>query len=201
MHYCSSKVIFSSYEKWFRNIIVGHEGRLHFIDIGCGPATCGIAFSEIFKEDARGMLYTGIDVSEEMQKKGLSFMSSIFGDKLKVEMLDSFEKLDIEFWDVYSELPTCFIFNFSYFFSNVSAQFTEAMANRMNMIMKKYPLNKYIFVIQHSECDTELNSFKVFRSLIRNNVKIVKSEKTCFKYKLSLAPRSCDFCYEILESK
>ena len=112
-------------------------------------------------------------------------------------MKDSFHELDTSFWDGCSELPSLVIINLSYFFSNVSAQFTERLAIQISEVMKKYPLNKYIFFIQHSEIDKKLNSYKVFKQILKPLTKKVKSEDSCFTYLLNYKERTLDFSYDI----
>ena len=117
------------------------------IDIGCGPATCGIAFAEIFKDAAHNMVYTGIDVSTEMKRMARKLLDDVFNGKINCQMFNSFNELDASYWEGCSELPSLVIFNMSYFFSNVSAQFTERLAIQISEIMKDHPLNRYVFFI------------------------------------------------------
>ena len=82
---------------------------------------------------------------------GKKLLDDVLQGELHYQMLDSFKTLDTNFWDGCSELPSLVIINMSYFFSNVTAQFTERLAIQISEVMKKYPLNKYLFLIQHSE--------------------------------------------------
>ena len=68
-------------------------------------------------------------------------------------------------------------------------------------VMKKYPLNKYLFFIQHSELDKDLNSYKVFKQILRHQIKVVKSEETSFSYMLNYQERTLAFCYDIWVSR
>lgn len=167
------------------------------IDIGCGPATCGTAFAEIFKAEAPNMVYTGIDVSTEMKRMGKRFLDDVFQRNLHYQMTDSFNALDGSFWDGCSELPSLVMINMSYFFSNVTAQFTERLAIQISEVMKKYPLNKYVFFIQHSECDKKLNSYRVFKQVLAPQIVVKKSENTSFSYVLNYHELTLDFCYDI----
>ena len=200
-HYCSSRNIYTSYKDWIAAQIASVNQRVQMIDIGCGPATCGIAFAEIFKEAAQDMVYTGIDVSTEMKRMGRNLLDEVFSGDINYQMLNSFNELDASYWEGCSELPSLIIFNMSYFFSNVSAQFTERLAIQMSEIIKKHPLNKYMFIIQHSECDNKLNSFKVFKRILAPYIKVIKSEETSFSYILNYKERILEFCYDIYCSK
>lgn len=196
-HYCSSRNIYYSYKNWISAQISSVNGRVQMIDIGCGPATCGIAFAEIFKAEAPNMVYTGIDVSTEMKRMGKKFMDDVFQGDLHCQMTDSFNALGGSFWDGCSELPSLVIINISYFFSNVTAQFTERLAIHISEVMKKYPLNKYVFFIQHSEYDKKLNSYRVFKQVLAPQIVVNKSENTSFSYVLNYNERTFNFCYEL----
>jgi len=200
MNYASSRSVYLSLKAWMRRNIEDHCGRLQFIDFGCGPATSGIVFAELFRELAPDMLYVGIDESVKMKEMGKRMTDSVFEGKLRMRTLDSFEELDNDYWDACSELSTLVVFNFSYFFSNVGAQYAEHLAQMMVDIIKKYPLNRYVFIIQHSACDAKLNSYKAFCNKIAPSVKVCKNEKSYVIYSLDNKQRSRDFCYEIMES-
>jgi hypothetical protein len=200
-HYCSSRNIYTSYRDWVNAQITAVEGRVQMMDIGCGPATCGIAFHEIFKEVAPNMVYTGIDVSAEMKRMGKKLSDDIFAGRLNCQMLSSINEISTNYWKGCSELPSLIVFNMSYFFSNVTAQFTEKLASEIAEIMKTYPLNKYLFFIQHSECDKRLNSYKVFRRVLDPLTTVVKSEASSFSYLLRCKERTLNFCYDIWRSR
>lgn len=167
------------------------------IDIGCGPATCGIAFAELFLQEAPGMVYTGIDVSAEMKRVGEHFLDDVLHGELHYQMLDSLSALDGTYWEGCSELPSLVIFNMSYFFSNVTAQFAERLAVQISEVMRKYPLNRYLFFVQHSEYDRALNSYKVFRRVLAPQTVVVRSENSSFCYRLNGSERTLPFCYDI----
>ena len=200
-HYCSSRNLFTSYSGWMRAQIASVGGRVQMVDIGCGPATCGIAFYEIFREAAPSMVYTGIDVSVEMKRMGKRLLDDVFNGKLHYQMLSSFSEISASQWEGVSELPSLIIFNMSYFFSNVTTQFTERLAVQISGIMRKYPLNKYLFVIQHSECDKRLNAFAVFRQVLKPLTTVIKSEQTLFSYQLNYKEQTLNFCYDLWVSR
>ena len=174
-HYCSSRNIYTSYKDWLNTLISSVSQRVQMIDIGCGPATCGIAFAEIFRDAAPDMIYTGIDVSTEMKRMARTLLDDVFGGNVNCQMLSTFNELDASFWEGCSELPSLIIFNMSDFFSNVSAQFTERLALQITEIMKHHPLNRYVFFIQHSYSDKNLNSFKVFKRILSPYINVIKS--------------------------
>ena len=58
-----------------------------------------------------------------------------------------------------------------------------------------------MFIIQHSECDKKLNSFKVFKRILDPYIRVIKSEDTSFSYILNYRERLMEFCYDIYCSK
>lgn len=197
-HYCSSVNLYRSNYDWMADHIKAAGGRLHFIDIGCGPATCGIAFTELFRDITGSMTYTGIDVSTEMRRMGERLMTGMWGNGIRLQMKCSFSELGSDYWDGCSELPSLVVINMSYFFSNVKAAFAERLAGQIADVMRRYPLNRYILFIQHSEYDTKLNSYKVFRNVLKPHLFVVQSEKAAFSYVLGGEKRTFPFCYDIL---
>lgn len=200
-HYCSSTNLYSSYKEWISAQIASVSGRVQMIDIGCGPATCGVAFAELFLHEAPNMVYSGIDVSTEMKRMGRKFLDDVLQGGLHYQMLESFNALGESFWDGCSELPSLVVINMSYFFSNVTAQFTEALARQIAAVMRRYPLNKYVFFVQHSEHDKQINSYNVFRHMLAPLVDVVRSEDASFSYQLYAAERRLPFCYDIFLGK
>ncbi len=166
-YYSSSKSIYSKHEDWIRTQIKATSGRVQLIDFGCGPATCGIAFAELFLQDAPSMVYTGIDTSTAMKQKGIQLLESLYGRKLNMQMKSSFDELGLHFWEASSKLPSFIIFNISHFFSCVSQRFTEHLAQQILSILNDYPLNKYLFVIQYADIECNLESYKVFRKILQ----------------------------------
>lgn len=197
-HYCSGISIYRGLYEWLKNDIESVNGRLQFIDIGCGSANCGIAFSEVFNETFPYMVYTGVDTSAEMRAIGKAMMDEAFSDKAHMQMVESFGSLGRSFWDGCSELPSMVVFNFSYFFSNISAMQAEQLARQIASIMKRYTLNKYVIIIQHSDTDNSLNAYKVFRHILAPYVSVIKDEKNCFSYELNHSEKQMDFCYCVM---
>lgn len=200
-HYCSSANIYKSMSVRLKAQMEAAMGKVQLIDIGCGPATCGLAFAEQFLDTAPKMRYNGIDISVAMRNMGEKLIKDTLNEQLRYRFFESFNELNDTYWDAISETPSLVIFNLSYFFSNVDPAFSEALANRICDIIKKKPANRYVFIIQHSETDYKLNSFNVFkRVILSENVHEVKSEKTEFTYTLS-SERRLPFHYDIWESK
>lgn len=203
-HYCSAINLYSSYKEWIESRIKAVNGRVQVIDFGCGPGTCGLAFGETFSEYGDKMLYTGVDVSAEMKNMANRMMSDVLKDGMRFKFVELFKQLDHTYWNAISETPSLVIFNFSYFFSNVSPKFTEDLAKRIVKIMEDHPLNKYVVICQQSDTDANINSFKVFssivfRSILGKHFTTYKSDKSDFSYTLNNKERTLQFCYDVLE--
>lgn len=113
----------------------------------------------------------------------------------------SLHELDDGYWSSVSEVPNLVVFNMSYFFLNVDCTFTENLADRIVSVMRKYPLNRYVFIIQHSDHDTKIRSFLVFKNMLEQYVETIKAERSTFCYELGGNPKTLPFCYEIWKSK
>lgn len=200
MHYCSAKGLYHSYSEWLMSHARDVDGRVRMIDIGCGPATCGLTFYELFKNHIQ-LSYTGVDVSVEMKNMASRMLSDVCDNNIKTSFVTSFNELKDSYWASISEIPNLVIFNMSYFFSNVDSKFTENLANRIIEVMQNNPLNKYVFMIQHSEHDNGIGAFRVFRKRLSEYVTVIKSERSQFRYQLGGYPRVIPFCYDIWSSK
>ena len=173
------------------------NGRVIMVDIGCGPATCGIVFAELLHAQLSNVRYVGIDVSIAMKNMAQKLLGDVTEGRMGMSFKSSFHELDDSFWESVSEVPNLVIFNMSYFFSNVDSTFTENLANRIINVMKANPRNRYVFVIQHSEHDSRIRSFVVFKRLLGQYTVTIKLEHSNFSYILSGMSRTIPFCYEI----
>ena len=197
MHYCSAKAIYHSHGGWLSSLAKETNGRIWMIDVGCGPATCGIAFAEQLFSQFPQIHYTGIDVSAAMKAMAEKLLGDATGGQMRMSIVESFDKLDDSYWASVSEVPNLVVFNMSFFFSNVDSSFTENLANRMIAVMKRHPLNRYVFVIQHSEHDAKIRSFTVFKRLLSQHVAHIKSARTTFRYESGGVSKAIPLCYEI----
>ena len=201
MHYCSASAIYSAYKGYIQEQTHLHNGRVHLFDIGCGPATCGLAFVNQMPSLISKMDYQGIDISVSMKELGSTLLNMVCKGNLDMTFKESFNEFDDYYWNNISNAPSLVIINMSYFFSNVNDEFTEKLANRIKDIMTKYPLNKYLFVIQNSEHDSKIKSFKSFRNCLIEHVNVLKKEFTAFTYQLNSSIKTLPFTYEIWEGK
>lgn len=192
-HYASAKLMYSSARRWIEERIACVPQRLRFVDLGCGPATCALAFMEIFGDSVGSMEYEGVDISESMHQMGERMLQAGYGDRVFYHKMTRFEQLDDDHWNAVSAVPTVIFFNFSYFFTSVGPQLAEKLAARIASVMASHPLNRYVFFIQHAEADNCLKSYRVFRRILSaTSVRFLKAE-------CASAGHSRPFCYEIWE--
>ena len=129
-HYFSSYRIFDGYSEYFKKTISNNNNRVSFFDIGCGPATSGLAFNQFFSNgnDNFYLNYFGIDISEAMTNKANEFVQAgLFSSNHKAFFYKSFDQLEIELLEDIFHLPNLVIFNFSYLFSNLNINQTLEM--------------------------------------------------------------------------
>lgn len=188
-HYCSAKGLYQAYSGWLKSLAQRVDGRVQMIDIGCGPATCGLAFHELFQDDVR-LSYTGVDVSVEMTRMAGQMLTDVCGNRVRKSFVSSFHELDDSHWACVSEVPQLVIFNLSHFFLCIDDHFAEDLARRIINVMQMHPLNKYVFFIQHSEGDNRLRSFSVFRKRLSDYVEGVLSPRSFFPHQLSEATQA-----------
>lgn len=162
-YYHETKALYSAYSK------AGIPNNVLFIDMGCGPATAGLAFMDVFGDVVSNVKYYGVDTSEAMLDMAEKMMKDGYGDKACFHKVRSLSQLDANFWAGVSEVPSLVVFNFSNFFSMVSPAFSEKLANQISNIMKKYPLNKYEFFILQAEGEENSKSCRVFKNSFTTN--------------------------------
>lgn len=71
-HYAAARMIFDECRAWLEPLI--REG-LTMIDIGCGPATAGVAFADCFPRAS--LDYRGVDIAPEMLTLGTAIMQDL----------------------------------------------------------------------------------------------------------------------------
>ena len=201
MHYCSASAIYAACKEWLQHEAHSFNGRIEMFDIGCGPATCGLAIVGKIPSLISQMNYHGIDVSNAMKILGKSMLNEVCKGNLDMSFKESFSEFNDAYWLQISAVPTLVLINFSYFFSNVNDTFTERLAKRILTIMNKYPLNKYVFIIQNSVHDSRITSYKTFCNCLKEKICILKKESTVFNYQLNSSSKALPFTYEIWEGK
>jgi DNA replication ATP-dependent helicase Dna2 len=184
-HYFSQLAIFNSFDEFFGNELKNNSNKLAFFDWGCGPCTAGIALQSYLEESENKCLieYFGIDISQAMLDRAKSFLdSSMFGPNFTynlVHHVSDIETRKIE--DALTETKLC-IFNFSYFFGNINAEQAKVLAEFINSIIGKYPLNKFSVLFQNSALERRNHTYNVFKRTLKHH-KSILSRKEEVSYK------------------
>lgn len=165
-YYSEAKKMYCSYRNELMENGLVVSDNIMFIDMGCGPATAGLAFMEVFGDVVSMVEYYGVDTSEAMLEMAEKMMHDGYADKVGIHTVNSLFRLNANFWSAISEVPSVVVFNFSYFFSNVSPTFAENLANQIAQIVNNHPLNKYVFFVLQAQGEESVKSYRVFEKLI-----------------------------------
>lgn len=142
MHFFSSLCIYERSE--LINLFYKTNGRIKFIDIGCGPATCGLAFAEHIYEVTGEMAsfdYYGLDRSVAMKEQAIEIMANnIFHETNHCSYYNDISEIDItEMID-----SSCIVINACYVFASSSLRL-ENIVDFIKRLKSKYPfLPKYL---------------------------------------------------------
>lgn len=165
-YYSEAKKMYCSYRNELMENGLVVSDNIMFVDMGCGPATAGLAFMEVFGDVVSMVEYYGVDTSEAMLEMAEKMMHDGYADKVGIHTVNSLLRLNANFWSAISEVPSVVVFNFSYFFSNVSPTFAENLANQIVQIVNNHPLNKYVFFVLQAQGEESIKSYRVFEKLI-----------------------------------
>jgi len=169
-HYFSSVAIFKSF----------HNNRITFIDFGCGPLTSGLAFQQSFVSIPNFHFdYVGIDISIAMLNKAKEFSESgLFSRDTKFQFVKSLNDISENYWESIFTLSNTVILTFSYLFGNLSKDDTEKLAVKINALLDKYPLNKFVLVFQNSSMEKRNRSYVIFKKLVPRLQSVTEYPKT-----------------------
>ena len=169
---------------------IKHNGRIKMVDIGCGPATCGVALAESLKENKDcvtpvNLEYIGVDVSEAMRIKAEEEMQSLMEKSQRGKETNKREKEEMRQTDKDSNVSWLFlasiddadgllaskdsalvIFNFSHFFACIDVETAETLASKIKNMMTTNADNDYMVVVQQSTDDDKLRSYEVFSKVL-----------------------------------
>lgn len=165
-YYSEAKKMYCSYRNELMENGLVVSDNIMFVDMGCGPATAGLAFMEVFGDVVSMVEYYGVDTSEAMLEMAEKMMHDGYADKVGIHTVNSLLRLNANFWSAISEVSSVVVFNFSYFFSNVSPTFAENLANQIAQIVNNHPLNKYVFFVLQAQGEESIKSYRVFEKLI-----------------------------------
>lgn len=201
-HYFSNKAVFESYKEFFEIELKQVSFRVTFFDFGCGPLTAGIAFNQFAKvlDENFAMKYFGIDISEGMINMATEFSNtSIFNSNSTFNFHNNLSEIEQGIYDEIFRFSNVVILNFSYLFANLNLEQTIDLANNINNLVEKYPLNKYIITYQNPV--NKFHNFSKFKNTLTTLDKIIvrKSETVSYRNnENSWYDSSETFTYEII---
>lgn len=201
-HYFSNKAVFESYKEFFEIELEQVSSRVTFIDFGCGPLTAGIAFNQFAKTIDKNftMNYFGIDISDGMLEMATDFSNtSIFNNYSTFNFHNNLDEIKQGTFDEIFRLSNVVILNFSYLFANLNLEQTIDLANRINILVETFPLNKYIIIYQNPV--NKHYNFSKFKNTLKTFNKIIvrKSETVNYRNTINSQYDSSEtFTYEII---
>lgn len=203
-HYFSGYSIFDSYKELFKIELKQTSGRTTFFDFGCGPLTSGLAFNQVCKSinPTFTMNYIGIDISKTMLDKAREFSTSeVFNSNTAFEFVNSFNQINYDLLDQWFMASNIVILNFSYVFSNLDSYQISALANNINSLVQRYPLNKYILIYQNPV--HRHHNFSKFKDRLKTLINSITRKSETVSYinnSLSWYDKSETFTYEIISN-
>jgi hypothetical protein len=188
-HYFSSIAIFKSFDDYFKESFKNSSNRVAFIDFGCGPLTSGLAFNQHFRNTSQFQFqYIGIDISNAMLRKAKQFSDTeLFHPETKFQFAKSLNDISDDLFESLFTLSTTVILNFSYLFGNLSIDDTEKMASKINSLLDKYPLNKYILIFQNSSMEKRNRTYNIFKKLVPRLASVTKPKIEKVTYRNAIA--------------
>jgi len=206
-HYFSSFAIFKSFNDFFNLSFAKTGNRISFFDFGCGPVTSGLAFNQYFRSiNNFHFNYIGIDTSISMLVKGKQFLASgLFSKDTTYKMEESLSKISNDYLESIFTLSNTVILNFSYLFGNLNKDDAERFAEKINAMIDKFPLNKYILIYQNSSLEKRNRTYSIFKKLIPRLQPISgdmpKTETIIYRnVEMSIYDKKEDVLYEILSN-
>ncbi|MFN8368837.1 MAG: class I SAM-dependent methyltransferase [Candidatus Kapaibacterium sp.] len=172
--------IYKSFQDFFKTTFTNSNNRIAFIDFGCGPLTSGLAFQQSFVSIPNFHFdYVGIDISTAMLNKAKEFsVSGLFSRDTKFQFVKSLNDISENYWESVFTLSNTVILNFSYLFGNLSKDDTEKLAIKINALLDKYPLNKFVLVFQNSAMEKRNRSYVIFKKLVPRLQSVTEYAKT-----------------------
>ena len=149
--FISLQHVFLNNKPFFASRFANTEGRIMFIDFGCGPLTASLAFNNVFKDEvSRKVHYLGVDISEAMLNKAREFSESgAFKAIDTFDLCEGLEKNNPAYYRDEFIFPHTVVLTCANSLSNLDLDNVNGVAGFLNDFMSQYPLNNYILVYQN----------------------------------------------------
>lgn len=205
-HYFSAFRIFDGFLDFFKVEVEQVGKRVCFFDFGCGPATAALAFNQSMNREVENFYfnYYGIDISKAMIEKAKEFINSeLFNRNHKATFITAFNQTDEERLKDIFNLPNLVVFNFSYFFSNITVEQSAHLADQINDFTERFPLNRYLIVYQNPPSEKRNYNYLVFKKRFKGFKKTIASKTETVAYRnqiMSVYDKTETFFFEILNN-
>ena len=179
MHYFSSISLFERSD--LVNQFYQTNGRIKFIDIGCGPGTSGLAFAEhIYTTTGLPSVfdYFGIDTSNVMKQQAQDMMvNSVFVNPSTTNFFSDITQVSSNYLDNAS----CIIVNTCYVFASQHLDL-DRLAEYLNNLNKKFPYIPKYLLFQNPNNDYVNRRYFEFRELLDQKEVIYSQKEKIFYY-------------------
>jgi len=177
-HYYSSLYLFERCA-WIKKLI-SKEGCLKFIDIGCGPATSGIALTDYLltiKNPKQQFDYIGVDYYNSMLAAASDLMTnSIFYECTNNQYINSIAEINNEKF----KRANSILINTCYLFASPTLKI-DLLATEINDLLNTYGSLPRFLLFQNTTVEEKNIKYELFKTkLLRHD--ILLSEKVTIKY-------------------
>jgi hypothetical protein len=177
-HYYSSLYLFERCS-WIKKLI-SKEGCLKFIDIGCGPATSGIALTDYLlsiNNSKQKFDYIGVDYYDSMLAAAADFMTnSVYLECTNKEFIKSISEIKNEQFKNANSI----LLNTCYLFASPNLKI-DLLANELNNLLNEYSTLPRFLLFQNTTDSAKNIMYELFKTKILKH-EVLLSEKLTIKY-------------------
>lgn len=194
-HYFTSYALFES----IYDSIVGNE-IINFVDVGCGPATSGIALAHLLyntKNTPVALNYYAWDISKSMLNEAKNIMTNkaISEEDSNLVFTDDFNKIvNANFKGNKIYINTCYLFS-------SSSLNVDDLAKEINKIVKNNTDKRVYLLFQNTQREDRNVKYNKFKILLKYKEKTSSHKKILYNNRRnsSYPPASEGVYFEILE--
>ena len=177
-HYYSSLYLFERCS-WIKKLI-SKEGCLKFIDVGCGPATSGIALTDYLlsiKNSKQQYDYIGVDYYDSMLTAAADFMTnSVYKECTNNDFIKSINEIKN---DNFSNANSILL-NTCYLFASPTLKI-DLLATEINNLLNVYSSLPRFLLFQNTTDEAKNIKYELFKTKILKH-DVLLSEKVTIKY-------------------
>ena len=160
---------------WLHAKALHAGGMMTMVDIGCGPATGGIALAMTSADAGYQTAYIGIDISLEMRKIGSDLLNKTTGGAVKARFASSLTDITVGGSYAWADEQGVVIFHIAHFFECINGSQAQEAAQHIKAIVANVPQGHAVLIIQQPHTVCRLRSYQDF-------MKCVSTRMTCHKH-------------------